>query len=135
MRGALFILLLSGLFALLTAWLHPRAPDFQASRLSEGEISLTHALERYPEALWVDARGRTQWQQGHVPGSVAISEDEWDNGVFEILEHWKPGSVIIVYCESAGCASSKAIALRLQRELQFEHIYHLRGGWEAWLAR
>ncbi|MCD8481343.1 MAG: hypothetical protein LR015_00900, partial [Verrucomicrobia bacterium] len=61
LRGTLFILLVSLLFAVLTAWLHPRAPVYGETGSQGDGISLADALNHPHRVLWLDARTREDW--------------------------------------------------------------------------
>lgn len=82
------------------------------------------------DAVWVDARARPDYDNGHVAGAVMLNEDEWDSLIEGVFEIWQPGRPIVVYC-NAGCPSSEKVAQRL-RDMGIEPVYYLRGGYEAW---
>ena len=132
--GATIILIISGLLAAATAWLHPRAPSYSEGRLDAGEITLT-MVEAHPGAvLWVDARAAKEYAEEHIPDAIHLNEDNWEEGLMVFFEAYaeKADALIVVYCGQEACQSSKAVATRLQRDLGMDSIYHLRGGWATW---
>jgi rhodanese-related sulfurtransferase len=119
---------LAGLFALLHALaLGPGAFQRVAQ---EGAVLVDDALGMDP-VLWVDARSLEAFEQAHVAGAVRLTEDNWEAGLGELLLLWDPGTIILVYCDGAGCAASRQVAERLRRELGVEDAYWIEDGWEA----
>ena len=97
----------------------------------ENEITLATALAK-AEVLWVDARGVDAYETGHIPGAVLLNEDDWDNLVVGLLDRWNPELTVVVYCSSSSCNASQSVALRLTNDFQFDNIYVLKDGWNAW---
>lgn len=115
--------------AVLTAWWHPRAPEWRA----EADVFPTLDLAAVPErVLWVDAREPGAFAAGHVPGAVALGETAWEAGLGNFVERWEPGVLVVVYCDGAGCEAARRVARRLQTELGIEEVAVLREGWPAW---
>ncbi|MCC5805352.1 MAG: rhodanese [Opitutales bacterium] len=133
-RGAAGILFLSAILAVVTAWMHPRAPTYSEGRLEAGEITLSMAHRFEGNVLWIDARAAYEYEAGHIPGAVLLNEDDWDESLFRFFDAYAddPDALIVVYCGQEGCQSSKAVAARLRREAGLEQVYHLQGGWAAW---
>jgi 3-mercaptopyruvate sulfurtransferase SseA len=96
-----------------------------------GEIRLADAQAL--NAIWVDAGGMKKFEETHIPEALLLDEDDWDAGLFELMNIWliEPRPIII-YCESEGCGKSKRIAERLRVSLPDAEIYSLKGGSAAW---
>lgn len=125
--------------ATLTGWLHPAKPDWE--RLSrDGEtgakdrINVAEARLKYADALWLDARSRTDFEAAHVPGAVLLNEDEWEAQLPAVMERWDGRQTMLVYCGGESCHASDAVARRLRRELGEVNVLVLSGGWPAWQA-
>lgn len=98
------------------------------------EVTLATARSWEDRVLWVDARTRARFEREHIPGAVLLNEDEWVRLVGPFLDAWEPEKTIIVYCDSASCDASRAVAKRIKDELQVESaIRVLQGGWDTWL--
>ena len=139
LRSALLLLALPLAPALLTGWLHPRRPDWaviraEASAPAPERIDLDKTRAAYPNALWIDARSAADFAAGHVPDAVSLNEESWDAGFSAFVEKWDGERPLIVYCGGEGCHASESVARRLRRELGFENVHVLRGGWNAWQA-
>lgn len=127
----LFLLLLAGLgLALVVRLLQPPRPEVILKAETAISVAAFEALE--PRPLVVDARSASAYVDGHIPGALHLSLDDWDRGLGELLFRWEPGQVVVVYCAQAGCGDSYAVAVRLRQEYELTETYHLKGGWEAW---
>ena len=132
LRQAALLCALALVPAVLTAWLHPRRPDWEQLRHPVAELPLADIRQRYPDALWIDARSAAAYAQGHAPGAILLNEDAWDEQLAAFVEVWRPGQMMVVYCNSASCGASRAVAGRLRRELGVTDVVVLQGGWSAW---
>jgi hypothetical protein len=96
-----------------------------------GEIRLADAQAL--NAIWVDAGGMKKFEERHIPKALLLDEDDWDAGLFELMNTWliEPRPIVI-YCESESCGKSKRIAKRLRESLPDAEIYSLKGGNAAW---
>jgi rhodanese-related sulfurtransferase len=123
------ILAVSGLLAVVHGLLAGGGVFAGPSR--EGAITLAELSREEAAVIWVDARDDDAFQAGHQRGAVRLNEDNWESALGDLLVRWEPGVQIVVYCDGAGCAASREIALRLRAELGFEGIHWLEGGWES----
>jgi rhodanese-related sulfurtransferase len=99
-------------------------------RLLPYEVTLNDPRFPREDAVWVDARSREEYEQGHVTGAILLNEENWDSLLGNLFEAWKPPRAIIVYC-NAGCQASQKVAERL-RDLGIDPVYFLKGGYDAW---
>ena len=137
--AAVLLLVLPLAPALLTGWLHPRRPDWtairtEASAPAPGHLAIEQVRATYPNALWVDARPAADFEDGHVPDAVSLNEEDWDAGFANLIEKWDGERPLIVSCGGERCHASESVARRLRRELGFENVHVLLGGWTAWQA-
>lgn len=138
-RALLLLVALPLAPALLSAWLHPRRPDWAALRTeaaapAPGRLGLAAIHAEHADALWLDARPAADYAAGHVPGALPLTEDAWEELFASVIEAWDGRRSLIVYCGAKTCQTSETVARRLRRELGFENVYVLEGGWEAWRA-
>ncbi|MFP4282271.1 MAG: rhodanese-like domain-containing protein [Opitutales bacterium] len=133
LRQASLLLLFSALGAVAVAWLHPRAPVYQDTHDSSPyALTAAEIREEGPEGyLWIDARTVSEYAEGHFPGSIHFDENDWEAGFNAILMAWDGAQPIVVYCAAEGCQASEAVATRLRRELGWEAVFFLDGGWAA----
>jgi 3-mercaptopyruvate sulfurtransferase SseA len=102
-----------------------------SQELEAGEIRMADA--KVLSAIWVDAGGMKKFEERHIPEALLLDEDDWDAGLFELMNTWliEPRPIVI-YCESEACGKSKRIAKRLRESLPDAEIYSLKGGNAAW---
>ena len=83
-----------------------------------------------PGTVLVDVREPDEWRQGHIPQAIAISRGFLELRVEEkIPDHKTP---VIVQCASG---TRSLLAARTLRELGYENLYNLTGGFNAWKDR
>lgn len=117
--------------------LHPEAPALYLhldTRVAEGEVTLAQvrAMEAAGGVLWIDARARSEFEKGHVPGAILLNEQEWESLMFEAVETLsRNDKPIIIYCDAQRCDASHRLAEKL-RDLGQSEIHVLAGGWNAW---
>lgn len=131
LRDTALLLLLAAVPALLTAWLHPRRPEWSWSKPDIEQVTPA-TVDRWASVLWVDARESKAYEQAHVPGAVSLNETEWERLLPGFLTAWQPGRRVVVYCNTGRCDASREVALRLRRELGTANVFVLKGGWTAW---
>ena len=129
-RELLLLLILAAIPATLTAWLKPEV--FARDAFPSLSIQDAQRLITEQPVLWIDARNADAFAQGHVPGAIRLTSEEWESLLLPVMEAWTPGQVVIVYCDQETCNASTAVAARLQSELGIETVYVLKGGWAAW---
>lgn len=130
---AVVILLLALIPALATALFSPNRPQWDREQLAEGEISLADA-RKIPDAVWIDARTKVDYEKEHVPGAILLNEDDWNSLLIAFASQWQPAQTLIIYCDSLQCDSSHQVAKRIQKELGAEKgkVFVLKGGWQSW---
>jgi len=127
------ILLLAGIPAVMSAFLHPQRPPFDTALVRTEKVNIGTALAWGDHVLWIDARSQEEFDQQHIPDAIALSEDNWQRQIDIFLEQWDYDRRVVVYCNSDACNASKTVALRLKQEMDgLEQIYVLKGGWQAW---
>lgn len=113
------------------------AADCDPARLDPLEICLDSVVQWQGDVLWVDARTRTEWMQGHVKGAVYLNPNDaegFDQLVAAELERLASNKHVVVYCGGSGCELSKDVARRL-KELDFgNEVRALHGGWSVLAA-
>jgi rhodanese-related sulfurtransferase len=98
-------------------------------------LSLAKAKQLYDEGvLFIDARSRQEFDQGHIEGAVLLyyahADAEWETA---LSGHEDLDAPLVVYCSGEGCNSSEIVA-DLLRKVGYSKVYLFHGGWPAWLA-
>jgi len=81
----------------------------------------------YPDLVVLDVRTRSEYDDGHIYGSVLIPHTELEARIEELLCHQDHG--IIIYCR-AGVRS--VVASEILDSHNFTKVYNMLGGIQAW---
>ncbi len=119
--------------ALLEAAWHPRRPSWSLADASAPGVTWAQVAGWREPALLIDARPAADYEARHIPGALPLSGPRWEAELPPIIQAWRPGRRVVVYCDDAGCGASQEVARRLRRELGIDEVFVLNGGWGAWL--
>lgn len=126
----------------LPLWQESAAPMVQNDRNRDAgsygfyEIGFQEALERFQAnaAVFVDARAREDYRQGHIPGAVNLPDHQFDEFFGPFFEEIDPERFLITYCEGEHCPLSGSLAEKL-REAGYDRVFVLQDGWGQWKRR
>jgi rhodanese-related sulfurtransferase len=127
-------LLRSGSLPLIQNW----SSEAQLS-LDNGDsfaISLDEAEALYCslEAVFLDARSRELYNEGHIQGALSLPWDEYEKYHSSIMQGLPLATNVIVYCDGVSCGLSKELALALL-DKGYTNVRVLVNGWSLWLNR
>ncbi len=96
-------------------------------------ISLDEAagLHKQKKAVFLDARPRQQYIEGHIKGAFCLPAMEAESAFVEVMEKIPDGSTIICYCDGANCDLSKELADFLEY-IGISKVRILENGWTRW---
>jgi len=83
-------------------------------------------------ALLIDARTKTEYKEGHIPGAFLIDYYELGRYLKELLPTLDPARRTIVYCYGPDCEDAELLARELYM-LGFTDLHVYRGGYEDWV--
>lgn len=132
-REAFVLLLVAAAPAALAVWLHPQLADRAGAGLEPGAVRLEEVRNWSTDVLWIDGRSAEDYARDHIPGALPLEESRFSEQLGAIIAAWQPGLPIVVYCSSVSCSASKALAEKLREAGFGDEVYHLHGGWEAWV--
>lgn len=78
----------------------------------------------------INALGKEQYQQKHIPGSINIPVDEVEEKASQVLPEDK-SKEIIVYCASKDCQASPKEAEKLE-QMGYRNVKDFEGGIAEW---
>ena len=116
----------------------PWIEDWSAKRMAElGQGGSVDAKQAIPlldreDVLFVDARGRAQFLEGHVPGALHIPYDPFSPSAAQGVQALPRERWLVIYCSSLTCDKASEMAETLRME-GFEDVLVMPGGWQAWL--
>ena len=104
--------------------------DEARKSIKQIDIDEARRMLEKPGTVLVDVREADEWRQGHIPNAVAIPRGFLELRVEEkIPDHKTP---VILQCASG---TRSLLAARTLRELGYENVYNMTGGFNAWKDR
>ncbi len=94
-------------------------------------ISLAKDLFEKNEAIFLDARDKSQFESGHIKGAKNLPWHAVEQYFIEMVPHLPNDAHIITYCDGESCALSHELALFLN-EMGFDNVKILVNGWTVW---
>jgi rhodanese-related sulfurtransferase len=81
--------------------------------------------------LFVDARSKQSYAEGHIPGAVSLPVDQFDGQIESFLNHYLPDQPIVTYCSGRTCEDSQNLAQMLAA-IGYSDISIFIDGFPAW---
>jgi len=104
--------------------------DEARSSIKQIDIDEARRMLGQPETVLLDVRESDEWRQGHIPQAVGIPRGFLELRIEEkVPDHKTP---VILQCASG---TRSLLAARTLRELGYENVYNLNGGFNAWKDR
>jgi adenylyltransferase/sulfurtransferase len=104
--------------------------DEARSTINSIDIDEARRMLERPDTVLIDVRESDEWRQGHIPQAVGIPRGFLELRIEEkVPDHKTP---VILQCASG---TRSLLAARTLRELGYEHLYNLTGGFNAWKDR
>ena len=90
------------------------------------------ALLKANSALLVDARPKSTFDAGHIPGAVSLPEAAQNFDIVSFQKKYPPETVIITYCANTDCPVSLKLAYRLMHDYGYKSVRYMPGGYQEW---
>jgi len=112
------------------------APADETKSVEAGFIDITSANETYAIILEnaenesfviLDVRTPEEYQEGHLPEAVNL--DFKSDSFRDVISLFDKDREYLVYCQSGKRSTG---AVEVMRELGFQTVYHLTGGFSSW---
>lgn len=84
-------------------------------------------------AVVLDARKRSEFEIGHIPGAISFSLYEFEERYSQLQDLLNSGKTIITYCVNPSCHDSHLLATKLY-ELGHHDLLIYKDGIEGWEA-
>ncbi len=88
------------------------------------------ALYESGKALFIDARGISEYNEAHIPGAINIMTSDSIEKI-KSLEKELAGKILVPYCHGAGCHLSDKVAMNLF-DAGYRKLAIYFGGWPEW---
>lgn len=108
--------------------------SYQAPQISAGSmLTVEEALPMHKrrEAVFIDARKESEYHSGHISQAINIPHNSSRTFKMEQFGRLDKKQNIIVYCESASCATAERLVAEMQF-IGFGQVAVLVDGFEAW---
>jgi rhodanese-related sulfurtransferase len=101
--------------------------------LEIGDVTLAKKLYDSQKFVFVDARSRDDYDEGHISGAVSLPVGQFDEKIETFLEQYPPEKAIITYCSGRTCEDSHRLTQLLLAFGYTEINVFIDGypGWEA----
>lgn len=97
------------------------------------QISLEDAKQLFEQkaARFLDARPRSQYENGHISGALSLPRQDAANAFTEIAGQLEDSDTLITYCDGESCELSHDLAIFL-KDMGFKVVRVLVNGWTVW---
>ncbi len=136
LRHIAAILVCAAAAGVASAVFHPLAPPWfadEGGRHDRWRINPFEArqLAAAGEAVWIDARARDEFEQGHHPGALLLNPEEWGELMFEhqLALQDAFGKPVVVYAAPDEELRAAEIAQRLRELLGLAPVHVLAADW------
>ena len=85
-------------------------------------------------AVFVDARARDIYDEGHIKGAVSLPVNRFDELFFDFTKDYPTSTPIITYCSGRECEDSHALAQHLF-EAGYTQVSVFVDGYPGWLEK
>jgi rhodanese-related sulfurtransferase len=107
--------------------------DIALNDLEIGDVTLAKKLYDSQNFVFVDARSRDDYDEGHIKGAVSMPVGQFDEKIEAFLEQYSPEKAIVTYCSGRTCEDSHKLA-QLLMELGYTEINVFIDGFPGWEA-
>jgi sulfur-carrier protein adenylyltransferase/sulfurtransferase len=104
--------------------------DEARAQIKQIDIDAARKLMERPGAVVVDVRESDEWRQGHLPNAIFIPRGFLELRIEEKVPDRK--APVILQCASG---TRSLFAARTLKEMGYENVYNLTGGFNAWKDR
>jgi molybdopterin/thiamine biosynthesis adenylyltransferase/rhodanese-related sulfurtransferase len=101
--------------------------DEVRAQVKQVSVEEARAMLQRPGTVVVDVRESDEWRQGHIPEAVGIPRGFLELRIEEKVPDRK--TPVILQCASG---TRSLLAARNLRDLGYENLYNLQGGFNAW---
>ena len=107
--------------------------DIVLNDLEIGDVALAKKLHDSKKFVFVDARSRDDYDEGHIKGAVSMPVGQFDEKIEAFMEQYLPEKAIVTYCSGRTCEDSHNLAQLLLAFGYTEIKVFIDGfpGWES----
>jgi rhodanese-related sulfurtransferase len=105
--------------------------DFRDSEIKQ--VKVAKEIFDRGNVLFVDARSKQSYEEGHIPGAVSLPVGRFDELIQSFLNQYSPDQQIVTYCSGRTCEDSHNLA-RMLAAAGYSDISVFIDGFPAWKA-
>jgi rhodanese-related sulfurtransferase len=110
-----------------------RARDLAVVDLAEVQALFQDPRRALEQVIFVDARNRRYYEEGHVPGALHLDHFYPDQSLAEVLPASMAAEVVVVYCNGGDCEDSEFVAIFLREAgVPGDRLRVYLGGMSEW---
>jgi rhodanese-related sulfurtransferase len=91
-----------------------RARNLAGVDLAEVQELFQDPRHQLEQVIFVDARNRRYYEEGHIPGALHLDHFYPDQSLAEVLPVALAAEVVVVYCNGGDCEDSEFVAVFLR---------------------
>ena len=107
--------------------------DIVLNDLEIGDVTLAKKLYDSQNFVFVDARSRDDYDEGHIKGAVSLPVGQFDEKIGAFLDQYSPEIAIVTYCSGRTCEDSHKLA-QLLLAIGYTQIHVFADGFPGWIA-
>ena len=104
-----------------------------ASELEIKDVKIAKQIHDSGKAVFVDARNRENFEDGHIPGSVSLPVGQFDESIDSFMNQYSPDRPLVTYCSGRTCEDSHRLA-QLLFGVGFNNVKVFIDGFPGWEA-
>jgi rhodanese-related sulfurtransferase len=114
-------------------WTRDFSDYFLRQALKEGAVEAERAMELWNQqrAVFIDARSRQAYLDGHVPDALNLPYEPTEPGFIDRLTALPTEVTYVVYCDEASCSASRELAQTMDI-YGYERVLVMAGGITSW---
>lgn len=107
-------------------------PDEWAKSWNHITVKQAEKMHTDPRVLFADARNKSEYDQGHIPGAIPLPLNEFDKYYEMYKSRITKAKQIVTYCHGLGCKLSDKVAQKLYVDKKIHNVAGFFGGWPQW---
>ena len=152
-KEAVYLLLFAGIIAIIVntaspvgiAWVGQWNPsegvvgakaknDIDNSGIEINDIDIARQIHDSGQALFVDARAKGAYTEGHVKGAISLPVGEFDLKIDAFSDRYPLDQPIIIYCSGRSCEDGHRLSEKLI-DFGYGKIRIMIDGFPGWQAK
>jgi len=105
--------------------------DLVVEGIEIGTVDLAKKMYYSGDYIFIDARSREDYEQGHIRGAISLPVGRFEDEVEAFLERYPPEALIVTYCSGRTCMDSHHLAEFLL-EFGYDRVNVFIDGFPGW---